>query len=195
MNAAVRGINDIDKLQRLILKTAMRLLDVKIATTLTYGIEIIWEYLTVRQLKAVERLKTTFMKRAIGVSKYTPSRLILARETFLIEDIMWRHLLVQTPAVREVLQERRLKERDVWDEFYSTDAMVYRDWTRANYELRHIVTRFAVHGFHHRLCVNKRFHEPNPECVCELCGNKCDRYHAQSCVRRQGSLTKFCGAD
>ena len=72
----------------------------------------------------------------MGVSKYTPSRLvyILARE-----DIRLSHLVPETPAVKEVLQARRRKEEDVWSEFYTTDAVLYRDWAQGNYELRHIV--------------------------------------------------------
>ena len=194
LNAAVRSISDIEHLQRISLKTAMRLFDAKIVPTLTYGIEIIWECLTVRQLQDIERLKATYLKRAMGVSKYTSSRLvyILARETFLLEDIRLSHLLPETPAVKEVLQERRRKEEDVWSKFYTTDAVLYRDWTQANYELRHIVTRFVVHGFHHKLCTNKHFHKPSPQCVC---GNECEGYHVLTCDQRHDSLTKFCSAE
>ena len=39
---AVRSISDIDKLQRISLKTAMRLFEAKIVPTLTYCIKIIW---------------------------------------------------------------------------------------------------------------------------------------------------------
>ena len=57
------------------LKTALRLFEAKTLLTLTYGIEIIWEHLTERQLKGTESLKARFLKRAMGLSKYTPSRL------------------------------------------------------------------------------------------------------------------------
>ena len=174
------ALTDINHLQCISLKAAMRLFDIKIVPTLTYGIEIIWECLTVRQLQDMERLKATYLKRAMGVSKYTPSWLIyiVARETFLLADIRLSHLLPETSAVKEVLQDRRRKEEDVWSELYTTDAVLYRDWMQANYELRHIATRFVVHGFHHELCTNKLFHKQNLQCACELCRNKCERYHA-----------------
>ena len=43
-------------------------------------------------------------------------------------------------------------------EFYVTDAMTTREWMGTNYELRHVVTRFVVNGFHHRLYKVKNYH-------------------------------------
>ena len=60
-------------------------------------------------------------------------------------------------------------------------------------DLRHLVTRMAVHGFHHKICLRltKSFHEPGPDCVCELCDMPCARYHALECKNRGRSLIKF----
>ncbi|KAJ4443961.1 hypothetical protein ANN_05750, partial [Periplaneta americana] len=51
--------------------------------------------------------------------------------------------------------------------------MCTREWARPNYEIRHILTRYAIHGFHHKVCSTKSFQEPNQECECELCKNPC----------------------
>ena len=64
-------------------------------------------------------------------------------------------------------------------------AMMTSEWTKPNYALRHIVTQYAVHGFHHKVCAAKRFHEPSDGCVCMFCKNPCDHYHAAA--RRAGS--------
>ena len=64
-----------------------------------------------------------------------------------------------------------------------------------NYELRHLVTRMAVHGFHHKICATKYFHKPGPDCACELCDTPCARYHVLECKNRGRSLIKFCTED
>ena len=51
--AAVRCINDIKNLQLLSLKTAIRLFEVKVLPTLTYGLESIWDHLSVKQLESI----------------------------------------------------------------------------------------------------------------------------------------------
>jgi hypothetical protein len=53
--------------------------------------------------------------------------------------------------------------------------MTSTGWMKANYELRHIMARFAVHGFHYRICRIDKYHQPDGLCVCKLCGEVCDR--------------------
>jgi hypothetical protein len=54
---AIRSINEISNLQLLSLQTAIRLFEAKVAPALTYGLEIIWEHLTVKQLQRIESVK------------------------------------------------------------------------------------------------------------------------------------------
>jgi hypothetical protein len=55
MVAAVRAINNIKDMKRIALETAMQLFRVKVVPTLTYGMELIWEYLTRKQLLGLEK--------------------------------------------------------------------------------------------------------------------------------------------
>ncbi|PSN45102.1 Anoctamin-7 [Blattella germanica] len=48
---------------------------------------------------------------------------------------------------------------------YGTGTMIDREWTKENFELRHVLTRLAVHGFHHRICKTTAYHEPEDSCV------------------------------
>lgn len=191
--AATRSINDIKHISRMSLKTAMELFQVKVLPIATYGISQIWNHLTKKQLKEIEKLKATYIKRVLCISKFTPSRLayVMARETFLLDDLRLQHLLSATPAMQSVIEERKEKERMIWPDFYTTDAMMDRRWAEAEFTMRHIVTRLAVHGFHHHVCVKKVFHEPTTECVCEECGGKCSRYHILECKNRQHSLSHY----
>lgn len=192
--AALRGMSDVRQIQGMSLETAMKLFQAKILPSLTYGLEVIWEFLTRRQLQDLESLKPRYLKRVLGVSKYTRSRYVyvLARETFLVEDLRMQMLLPATPAYEELLRELREKRESLEESFYCTDAMVNKEWMQAEYELRHMMTRFAVHGFHHRVCARKSFHRASQECICTLCGEQCDTYHVMECKKRTVSLTQFC---
>jgi hypothetical protein len=51
------------------LETAMMLFGCKIMSIITYAIGIIWPHLTEKNLSALERIKSLYIKRAIGVAK------------------------------------------------------------------------------------------------------------------------------
>jgi hypothetical protein len=70
MVAAVRAMNDIKNLKLIALGTAMQLFRPKVEPTLTYGLELIWEYLTCEQLLELEEMKARYMKSARGVSTH-----------------------------------------------------------------------------------------------------------------------------
>ena len=193
--AAISAMQDIQKIQHSI-DTAISLFKVKITPIVTYGLELIWESLNRKNLKDLENIKATFLKRILCVSKFSPSRLAyaLARESFYLEDLRYTSglMLPSTPAYQSVIQELHDKKNQIWNDFYSTTAMMSTEWRRASYELRHTVTRFAVHGFHHKICQSRSYHQPDVNCVCVLCGKVCDRYHAYWCSKRTVSITEFC---
>ena len=61
----------------------------------------------------------------------------------------------------------------IWPrEWEETDQEIYgtiaTDWTQSNFEKRQIFARLTVHGFHHKLCVNKRWHQACDLCICEI---------------------------
>jgi hypothetical protein len=62
---AVSSFSAIHKPHLLSLKAALRLFDMKIAPIASYGIELIWEDLTVGNLESYNRLKASFLKRAL----------------------------------------------------------------------------------------------------------------------------------
>ncbi|KAJ4437583.1 hypothetical protein ANN_17728 [Periplaneta americana] len=164
--AAVIAMNGIKNLHKISLSTAMKLFELKITPIITYGIDLIWEHLRKNNLADIERVKATFLKKALCLSKYTPSRLtyILSKEFFNIEDLRYQLLLTSTKAYEDLLQELKAKRADICTEFYATDAMMNTEWKKANYELRHVM-RFAVHGFHFKLCSVEKYHQPNDHCV------------------------------
>lgn len=190
--AATKAMFDIQAISRISLKTAMALFNAKIVPIATYGIDLIWEKLSLKDLMTLEAVKSRFLKATLGISKYTKSRLAyeLAREPFFIEDLRMR--LPSTDNSKKLLHEREKKRRDIWLDFYTTEAMTNRSWTDANQDLRHLVNSIAVHGYHHKICKTKCFHEPGNNCVCELREQPCDRYHVTKCKKRMKSLVEFC---
>ena len=192
--AAIRSMSDIRHLPRMSLNKAMELFRVKVLPSLTYGLEVVWEYLSQKQLQELESMKPRFLKRVLGISKYALSRYayVLARETFLVEDLRLQMLLPSTTAYEGLIRELQMKRETISESFYTTDAMANTEWMQPEYQLRHIVTRFAVHGFHHRICTRKTYHQAGDECVCILCSGKCDTYHAMQCRKRTVSLKQFC---
>jgi hypothetical protein len=127
-----------------------------------------------------------FMKRAMGVGKTAPSRLVyqLMRETYFVEDIRLQHHLPSTGPYQELMKSRDRKREEIDPEFYNTTAMLERTWSRECQDQRHVETRLALHGFHHKICRNTKFHKPDKDCVCMLCGQGCDTYHITRCTRR-----------
>lgn len=192
--AGVRAMNEISMLNRLSVGVAMELFKLKISPIMTYGLDMIWEYLSKENLKDLESVKATYMKKVLCLSKFTLSRLCyeLTREPFYTTELRHELLLPSTTAYVQLQEELQEKKKEIWQSFYSTDAMTNSDWMNTDYELRHITTRFATHGFHHLVCQNKTYHTPNEGCVCELCHRTCDRYHVMVCPERTGSLTAFC---
>lgn len=195
INIAIRAMSDIKNLSKTSITTAMKLFNLKIKPVITYGLELTWDYLTKGNLSEIEKVKSTFLKKILCISKFSRSRLAyaLANESFFIEDLRLQLLLPATAAYNALLSELETKRLSIESDFYVTDAMTTQDWKRGNYELKHIMTRFAVHGFHHKICSNKKYHTPDLHlCICELCKRQCDKYHVMYCEQRVESLTKFC---
>jgi hypothetical protein len=123
---AIKAINEINYLHRLSLKTAKKLFMAKIIPILTYGIELIWEHLKKRDLEQIERVKATFLKRALCVDKTTQNRLVyeLGKEPFLIEELRVEKHLPATISYNDSLAERVRKREEIPLEFYGTEAMI-----------------------------------------------------------------------
>ena len=140
--AAVRATFCIKNLTSVNLETAIKLFNATIAPVVTYDIEIFWEQLITSVKEKIKNVKTRYLRRALGVSKYTPKRLIylLTRETFFLKDIRIRMLLPHTGPYKEVVDRRLRKQKEVEESFFTTDAMADRGWTRQNQTKRFLVT-------------------------------------------------------
>lgn len=142
-------------------------------------------------------VKASYLKRALGVSKLTPSRLVYeqTKEPFLIEELRLEFLLPSTGPYEVIIKERTEKRKGIDLAFYDMSAFTDRSWTLPSQELRHVVTRLAVHGFHHKVCSTSNFHMPVDSCVCKLCLHRCARYHILQCSALTVSITELATVD
>ena len=168
---------------RLSMRTALNLFEIKVAPVASYGIEVIWEFLSATQLEQLDRVKPAFLKRAMGLHCTARNRLVylLGDTPLFVEDLRRRFSLPVTPAFSEFISVWERKMAEVDPEFYNTGAMINDTWKGTNRLNRHTVTRFAIHGFHHVLCNTTGYHSPDDTCVCVRCGEFCARYHAAEC--------------
>ena len=160
--AAAKATRKIQNLTSLSIESAMKIFNTAIVPILTYGIELVWNHLKKKDLEIWESVKATFLKKALRVSKFTQTRLIyvLTGELTLIEELRLKLLLPSTEGYIQMIEARKEKEKAIWEDFYCTGAMMDKNWMGPNQELRHVITRLAVHGFHHKVCKNERFHTP-----------------------------------
>lgn len=191
--AAIRSIYKVRNITKLSTDTAMLLFNSTIAPIVTYGIEIVWEKLTLSDLTEIEKVKAYFMKRAMGVSKTSPSRLVyvLMKESLFIDDIRAKYLLPSTGPSQKLQELREMKRKEIEEDFYNSSAICDRSWTKECQDQRHVITRLAVHGFHHKICRNTTYHKPNNDCICSLCEQKCSTYHITVCPKREKTISEY----
>jgi hypothetical protein len=180
---AIGAIVTIPDLRKLSMATSLKLFALKVAPVASYGIRTIWQYLKICDLEELEGIKANFLKRAMGLSKFTQNRLtyMLARAPSFIEELMGTYNLEETAASLELKRRLDLKVAEINPEFYSSSAMSDTSWMVSLYDLRHLICRAAVHGFHHKYCRDTSYHQPTGNCRCRFCGTPCTLYHLNQC--------------
>lgn len=190
---AISACYTISNLHLLSIKTAVKLFNLKVSPVASYGIQIVWPYLSLTDFANLESVKANFLKRALCLSKFTKSRLVyeLTGENFFVQELQTQFNLPITPVFKTFIKRRVDKSEDINLSFYNTPAFSNVNWKNPNFKNRHIFTRFAVHGFHHKICIIKEFHECGTQCKCKLCGEQCEQYHLLKCTNRSISLTAY----
>lgn len=191
MRAALFATFNIKELHNLSMETALKLFDLKVSPIASYGIEIIWPHLTIMDLENIERVKSRYLKRVMGLSKYNRSRYVyeLADTDLFVSDLKIKFSLPDTQAYVKFYERKCMNKLEIVDEFYETETMLNLNWQRAMFSDRSVFTRFACHGYHYVFCNNKKFHaEATPSCKCLYCNNLCTKYHILECQIKRLSL-------
>lgn len=152
------------------------------------------ENLSTAQLGRLDRVKPAFLKKVMGLHASCHNRhvYLLAATPLFVEDLQRQFDLPKTPAYTDFIQQWEDRMAEIDPAFFSTGAMNDETWKGPHRTNRHVIVRYAVHGFHHVLCANQSYHEPNENCVCVRCEGQCGRYHAGTCPRTDSlnSLTQ-----
>ena len=185
-------------LRRISVPAALKVFMIKVRPVIEYGLKEISPFLTVRHLFSIDKVKAAYLKRVLGVHKSTRNTLtlLMAGESSLTEDLEQK--LDLRPGIWENYQtQRTIKIDEVAARGHLRGpAFTNERWKKHNQNDRHCFTRLTSHGFHHRLCVDPRFHEISPGCNCKYCDkNIVDLFHALHCpsltFRSLTELVKF----
>jgi Reverse transcriptase (RNA-dependent DNA polymerase) len=175
---------DIKKLTRLSTDAAIRLFFIKVAPIASFGIAVAWPYLTLTDLRQLNMVFDSYLKRMLSVHKSSKNRIIhfiLAAGSF-VEYLHSTFNLPYTAAFGALLQERDEKQKCLPENLEQVLHTIPNRWRNPLQDDRHIFTRFLMHGFHFKYCSRADFHEASDTCVCKFCGDLCEFYHYFSCA-------------
>ena len=181
---AFSRIHSIKNLSKLSLQGAANYFRVMIEPILTYGIHVIWQDLTSRQLEILDAAWCDFYKKVLGVPRSCRNRKIIAmvKSSTLVESLVSQNRLPQTPAYIEYIDKLQTKLSDIDFNFFNSPALTQTKWQDSNYEKRHLVCRLSCHGFHHKICLNKKCIDMCNDCICKFCMKAgATLLHALSC--------------
>src|SRR5437763_1688683 len=73
---ATTAMTSIPRVQKVSLRTAPVLFDLKVAPVASYGTEVTCPFLSVSNLEMLDKIKPTFLKRALGLPRNPRNRLV-----------------------------------------------------------------------------------------------------------------------
>jgi hypothetical protein len=174
-------------------ETGLKLFDLAVSPIASYGIEAIWPYLSKSDMLNLEKVKSRFLKRLLSLSKYTKSRFVyeLVETDLLINELKMKFSLPDTLEYDKFMEQKILTFSEIDPLFYETPIFADNKWKNANFKDRHMLTRYACHGFHHLLCENQSFHTKALDtCVCKKCKKSIGLYHLFDCEKNELSLSQ-----
>jgi hypothetical protein len=189
--AALIATYSIKQLYDLSIETAMKLFELKISPIASYGIEVIWPFLSKNDLEKLERVKTRYLKKVLGLSKFNWSRYVyeLVDTDLFVSDLKEKFSLSESKSYENFYEAKLVNKTNIRDVFYEQMALTNVQWQQPCFADRNVFTRFVCHGYHYLLCKNKTFHyEADATCLCQYCGLQCSQYHIKDCKIRSISL-------
>jgi hypothetical protein len=160
----------------------------KIKSLVTYGLEAMSKDLSWRDMLKLEAIKWSYYKRAFKCPKSSSNTVIreaLGGKPFM-EELVDRYSFDE----QQLAQFREKVEESGWKFVMGnfTEGPVFTDNNWATSHNRDIMMNLTVHGYHYMLC-ERRCREPQEDCICRLCGERCDmRYHIINCKGRLESM-------
>ena len=158
-------------LPKLSLKIANLLFKQKIALTLTYGFSAIRKYIKCSHLREIDKIKSAFIKRVLGVHKSTSSTLCHQFTNLKNFQEEIADVFESNAAVLKNYSDLIEEKNTTFTIKYFTDCATFKStsWQNANVKSRSFQCRLTSHGFHHLICKDDSFHEWREDCICKYC--------------------------
>jgi hypothetical protein len=198
VRSAIIETYNIKNLYDLSVRTALELFNLKISPIASYGIEVIWPFLSSNDLENLEKVKSRYFKRVLRLSKINKSRYIyeiLDTDPF-VTDLKIKFKLTDTKSYEKFFEAMLVKKTEIRDDFYEKLETINGNvqWTQSCFEDRHVFTKFLCHGYHGHFCTNTEFHyEAGIDCRCKFCGSICSQYHITECMNKTLTLREAAG--
>jgi hypothetical protein len=186
VRSAILETFNIKNLYDLSINTALELFNLKISPIASYGLDAIWPFLSSNDLEKLEKVKSRYFKRVLGLSKINLSRYtyeILDTDLF-VNDLKIKFKLSDTKSYEKFFEAMLIKKTEVRDEFYEHVETINGkvQWAQSCFEDRHVFTKYLCHGYHYNFCNGEKFHyEAGIDCKCKFCGSLCSQYHINDC--------------
>ena len=161
---------------KLTFDTSMKVFEAQIKPVITYGLHIFSSVLKVGAMKLIDQVKSRFLKRVmqLPLTASTDSIHQIAGCERLCEDLVEKGYVFNAGTLAEYKKEIAEKA--------AGPNEIDECWSLAN-QPRHYLVGVAIHGFHHRLCSNDRYHRRGPSCKCRFCqGSAGNLDHLQTCI-------------
>ena len=172
-------------LQEVSIKTAMNIFRIKILPILSYALKSFSPLLTLENLKQIDRVKTTFLKRVLGLYRNASSTLTLqlTREPPLVEELILNGYEFQQASLELYREFREARNLDFVANRTDGPAFANDKWRASLQKNRSLLCRITAHGFHHELCLAESSCAKILKCTCKYCGDTdIERYHILQCT-------------
>ena len=188
-------ISSLSKLHLVSLDCALKIFHMKIMPSITYCLDIISPRLTLPQLLDLDKIKSAFLKKTLGL--HISASATLAHELAgclpLCLDLKHKNFQFDPRVWEGYLEQREERGINFCIDYGTGPAFKFGEWKRAHQKNRHFYTRATSHGFHHRLCSFQNCFSPDLEtCTCVLCGRNAGLHHIEECpARGEDTLPEF----
>lgn len=168
------------------LKTALNVFKIKIAPIVCYCLRAFSSLLSLDNLKEIDKVKSSYLKRVLGLPRNSSSTLALelCEVKSFVEDLMSSNNYVFNESVIQEYEHYREERRIEFVFKNYTDGPGFQStgWKRALQQNRAYVCRLTWHGYHQYICLKGYCFNIDEDCVCKYCGeNEVNRYHILRC--------------
>jgi hypothetical protein len=127
------------------IETAMKLFELKFSPIASYGIKVIWPFLSKNDLEKLEIVKTRYLKKVLGLSKFNWSRYVyeLVDTDLFVSDLKEKFSLSESKSYENFYEAKLVNKTNIRDVFYEQMALTNVQWQQPCFADRNVFTRYA----------------------------------------------------